>query len=482
MAVKINMWTKYVTRRLAVQVAQAWNFGWGKAMKKVYGVSVNDTLVFRDARKTDYYVNQQQHKCYVKGLYKLLDDGNFIKVFHKRTQLTLEKILKNAQEKFGQDFSRLSNSKLLKLYQDFILPNQTQFYIRMWTVFNIGEPLANVVRDRLKVYVSDEQQITKYILNLSSPLKPNDVLNERIDILKLALVKNKLDKSKMKASIVKHTEKYKHIPMFDFDHTPYTQDYFRNELKSIKKPAQELAELKKLFSQRQKEFYHIIKTLKPDQNFLNLLEFLKKNVFLRDYRDMIRQKLNLELRKFYQETANRLGLSIEQVAILTNDEIIRYLKINKNFPKKIVNERIKAYLLIQKSDKVEIYSGQKALRKAKEELKNKKLKQIDEIRGVIGSRGKVRGRAAVVYTNKDLVKIKKGDVMVATMTRQDFVPAMRKSVAVVTDEGSITAHAAIIARELHIPCIVATKIATQVLKDGDLIEVDANEGLVKRIK
>ena len=56
------MWSKYITRRLAVQVAQAWNFGWGKAMKKVYGIFVKDILVFRDSNKTEYYVNKNQYK------------------------------------------------------------------------------------------------------------------------------------------------------------------------------------------------------------------------------------------------------------------------------------------------------------------------------------------------------------------------------------------------------------------------------------
>lgn len=351
----------------------------------------------------------------------------------------------------------------------------------MWTVFNIGEPLANVVKGQLKKYIIGEKKITEYLLNLSSPIKPNDVINERIDILKLTLVKDRLNQRKVQERINKHTQKYQHIPMFDFDHTPYTQNYFQNELRLIKNPKEELEELKELFNERQKEFEGIIKILKPDKKFLNLLEFLKDNVFLRDYRDMLRQKLNVELRKFYQEVARRLDLSIEQVAILTNNEVIKYLSVNKKFPKKEINERVKLYLLIQNGSKVEMYSGRKALSKAKIELKISKLKQVKEVRGIVGSKGEAKGRVVIIYTNKDLSKVKKGDVMVATMTRQDFVPAMRKAVAVVTDEGSVTAHAAIIARELKIPCVVATKFATQIFKDGDIVEVDAIHGLIRKL-
>lgn len=62
-----------------------------------------------------------------------------------------------------------------------------------------------------------------------------------------------------------------------------------------------------------------------------------------------------------------------------------------------------------------------------------------------------------------------------------FMPAMKKAVAFVTDEGGITSHAAIIAREMKKPCIIGTKIATKVLRDGDLVEVDANKGIVRKI-
>ena len=64
------------------------------------------------------------------------------------------------------------------------------------------------------------------------------------------------------------------------------------------------------------------------------------------------------------------------------------------------------------------------------------------------------------------------------MTRPEYLPAMKKSLAIVTDEGGITSHAAIVSRELKIPCIIGTKTATQVLKDGDLVQVNANHGQV----
>jgi len=68
------------------------------------------------------------------------------------------------------------------------------------------------------------------------------------------------------------------------------------------------------------------------------------------------------------------------------------------------------------------------------------------------------------------------------MTRPEYTGIMKKAKAIVTDEGGITCHAAIVAREMKKPCIIGTKVATQVLHDGDLVEVDADRGVVKILK
>jgi pyruvate, water dikinase len=68
------------------------------------------------------------------------------------------------------------------------------------------------------------------------------------------------------------------------------------------------------------------------------------------------------------------------------------------------------------------------------------------------------------------------------MTTPDFVPIMGKAGAIITDEGGITCHAAIVSREMKIPCVVGTEIATKVLKDGDLVEVDADNGVVRKVE
>lgn len=100
------------------------------------------------------------------------------------------------------------------------------------------------------------------------------------------------------------------------------------------------------------------------------------------------------------------------------------------------------------------------------------------VKGETASGGVTSGPVKIILDAQKLDKIQKGDIMVTTMTNPDMVPAMQKAAAIVTDEGGLTSHAAIVSREMGIPCIVGTEIATKVLKDGQIITVNATHGLV----
>lgn len=101
------------------------------------------------------------------------------------------------------------------------------------------------------------------------------------------------------------------------------------------------------------------------------------------------------------------------------------------------------------------------------------------ITGFVASQGYARGIARVVLSKDEFDKFQEGEILVTGMTRPEFVPLMKKAAGIVTNEGGITCHAAIVSRELNKPCIIGTQIATQVIRDGDLVEVRANHGTVR---
>ncbi|MEK7557211.1 MAG: PEP-utilizing enzyme, partial [Patescibacteria group bacterium] len=105
-----------------------------------------------------------------------------------------------------------------------------------------------------------------------------------------------------------------------------------------------------------------------------------------------------------------------------------------------------------------------------------------EVRGIVASRGKapvVRGRAHILLDPHNLTAFQSGEILIAPMTSPEYVFAMKRAAAIVTDTGGLTSHAAIVSRELNLPCIVNTKAATQIFQSGDEIEVNAEKGVVR---
>lgn len=152
---------------------------------------------------------------------------------------------------------------------------------------------------------------------------------------------------------------------------------------------------------------------------------------------------------------------------------------------KEINKRKKSWILLEGK---KLYTGNKIedfLLKNNIILKKEKiienLENIHEIKGNVARNGIAKGKAKIVFTMDDLFKVQKGDIIVSSMTGPDFMIAIKKSAGIITDEGGITCHAAIVSRELKIPCIIGTKIATRLLKDGMEVEVDANQGVVRII-
>lgn len=145
-----------------------------------------------------------------------------------------------------------------------------------------------------------------------------------------------------------------------------------------------------------------------------------------------------------------------------------------------MKKRKKLSLLIYDSNGYKLVTDSNA--KKLFDLFSFEAEEVREVRGQVASLGCATGMVKVILSPKEIGKMKDRDILVSTMTTPDFVPAMKKAAAIITDEGGVTCHAAIVAREMNKPCIIGTKVATKVLSDGDEVEVDADKGIVKILK
>jgi pyruvate,water dikinase len=116
------------------------------------------------------------------------------------------------------------------------------------------------------------------------------------------------------------------------------------------------------------------------------------------------------------------------------------------------------------------------------ENENKKINSgNNEVGGLIAYRGFARGKVRVITAEIQSVTISENEILVCTMTSSHLNEMCAKASAFVTDEGGVICHAAVVARQMKKPCIIGTKNATKVFKDGDTVEVDAMNGVVRKI-
>jgi phosphoenolpyruvate synthase/pyruvate phosphate dikinase len=107
------------------------------------------------------------------------------------------------------------------------------------------------------------------------------------------------------------------------------------------------------------------------------------------------------------------------------------------------------------------------------------VEHVRELRGTPASHGKVEAEVVVITREDEFDKMKEGAILVSVMTRPEYTPLMKKAKGIITDEGGLTCHAAVVSREFKIPCVVGARNASRILKDGDIVELDADKGMVR---
>lgn len=391
---------------------------------------------------------------------------------------SVTKVFLNFSKTLPSDFSKYTNKKLALELKKFISK-----YRPALSLIGIPTTIDLFLEDKVKDILQKVSKNPKldYVSLAVAENKVNSLKEDReLNIIfkkfpqALRFIKNNRDIEKIRktypqfySSIKKHLKKYNWLTTTLFLGEPMGYDdvidsLLNHNIKSSKN--------------KQKTFLNLDKIKKNDKKFINLL---KKAIYFRTVRLEWLNQGCFMARPLLKEIARRLDLSYDELIYCLPDEIIISLLGDNKINKRVIKSRIKSYAMISDSkNKIQVITGKQV-----EIIKHKfcKKENGDEINGLIACHGFARGSVCLIMSRNDLSKIKKGEIMVCRLTTPDFVVAMKKAIAIVTDLGGITSHAAIVSRELSVPCIVGTKNATQVLKDGDLVEVDADNGVVKKL-
>ncbi|MEK6889608.1 MAG: PEP-utilizing enzyme [Nanoarchaeota archaeon] len=190
---------------------------------------------------------------------------------------------------------------------------------------------------------------------------------------------------------------------------------------------------------------------------------------------------------FLNKVAKKIGISYDEFLCLSTKEVEMAL-VNELHSKELKarakkRKNMNDWILYSVEDGEVVFCDEPSdITILKDILIPKADKNLKEIKGDIGNIGKYTGHVRIVMNAEEFHKMKAGDVLVSTMTTPDFVVLMQKSGAIITDLGGILSHASIVSREINKPCVIGTRFATQILKDGDLVEVDADKGIVRIIE
>ncbi|MFH1750645.1 MAG: PEP-utilizing enzyme [Candidatus Micrarchaeota archaeon] len=198
----------------------------------------------------------------------------------------------------------------------------------------------------------------------------------------------------------------------------------------------------------------------------------------RKFSDGVFEANDYSIRELAAKRLKELGKPPEFAKILTTSEVLALAGGEKiDFNNLAKRSRGFAYLrnkLINTSNFMDVIKKNNYF--IEEEITGRQIRGSTAFDG-----GIVKGRVCKLAALEDIYKFIPGSVLVSPMTVPDFLPAMKKAAAIVTDEGGITCHAAIVARELKVPCVIGTGNATKILKDGDLVEVNSHTGKVRKL-
>lgn len=184
------------------------------------------------------------------------------------------------------------------------------------------------------------------------------------------------------------------------------------------------------------------------------------------------------MRSFARQLGRRTGYSYRLLLCLTKFEVETYLRTGRLPKKPELAKRDKRAALLHNNKSAVFFAGKDV---DKIEALVHQASRVSSVKGIVAFVGKVRGVVRLVPDPHKVKVFNQGDILVTGATRPEFLPIMHKAAAFVTDAGGILSHAAITAREMKKPCVISTQVATKVFKDGDVVEVDANRGIVKKL-
>ncbi|MFH1111658.1 MAG: PEP-utilizing enzyme [Patescibacteria group bacterium] len=454
-----------------------------KEKRKPAGTEARVRAWFCKDGKADWYLDMVDVKRGAQVLVSLAKDNK--KLSTKLLQ-SWKKDEVNFQEFYNNfhliNLQKISDADLVKLYRKF-----HQLSFRRFTSSAIIDHFAlgtdQLIASLLKKEVGNQKNkssFTDIFSKATAPAHQSFINQAEMELLQIAI-----KQPKNLAVIKKYQKKYFWIRNNYTSSNILSVDYFKKEINVWVKSKADLKfkynQLKNTAKINKQNKATIFKKYQFSQLLLTLLKISEDFTWWQDERKKATY-LNIYIGDtILSEMARRRRVSKILTRFLLLNEVESFF-INQVPSVKELKSRQKEVVVIVWGHNNFVATGRAAQKIRQIMFPINKQDKVMDIRGLTASVGRVSGKVKIIGSVKEINRVNKGDILVAVMTRPDYIAGIKKAAAIVTNEGGITCHAAIVARELGIPCIIATKIATKIFKDGDVVEVNANHGVVTLLK
>lgn len=467
------------------------------SVKTILGTSCKTVMNFYQGTDIKMYTDK---KSWVKtcdiAQKKLIEDNSFYKILKKGMVKECKNLENFSLNLLKLNSKKINNQQLIKIYKDFEKKTLTlRAYAWIPNMVDMGsKSIFDLVEEEIKKQIGVDPKIKEYISKLTTPTEITKQRQHELDLYKIQLqiqkTKNKkwVNDVKINQLIERHIKKYGWLSYYYIGPAWNKKDIIKilkNNLNLIKNPQEKIKEILDYKKSINKDKKFLKNKLKLKKDTILLLDKIAAMIFLKTYRKEFLIYSNYCFEPILREFGRRLGFNLSETRFITPKEFQKYLLNKKRLSSKIKKQIQKRFkkgcISIAEKNEIKILpieKGKKILKSIKKETKT----EVTQIQGNCAYPGKVRGVARIINLRKEVGKIKKGEILVSRATNPDLNIAMQKAAAFVTNEGGITCHAAIVAREMKKPCVIGTKTATKLIKDGDLIEVDASQGLVTILK
>ncbi len=487
------------------------NYIWTKAFfsyPQLLGISHFVAGIVSEKDTITYILDQKSwNQCHEELKKKLLADNRFMDQIISKT-FALGKSFNSWSEKtiFNKDLRLLSAAQLTNLFHIFI-QKQSELY-----AYGVALPILDIQQfsfvesnliQFLKSTLSEEEYQEAFTLFTHPPqnsfsqdqeedllqLLKEYALDQTLfnDLKNISLPELRKKYPSFYQKLQNHTTKYGWVyyvyagPAFTEQHfLGFIQDYLHRGIN----PAERLGQIKSRKKQMEEKKRVYLQKLKPTPFQKTILTLAGKMVWGKPRRKDYQSKSYYHFEKLLREIARRLSLSLSQARSIPPDLLQDALTTGK-IDVDLINRIYTAHACLPNDDgTITILAGEEAQAFTASFLHDEQhqITKHNEIKGNCAYPGKIKGTVRIVNIPADMDKMNYGEILVSMATTPAIVPAMKKAAAIVTDEGGLTCHAAIVSRELEVPCIIGTKVGTALLKDGDMVEVDARKGVVRKIQ